>query len=357
MLVSQGWGHCCYKYASIHRMRVTNPVRVSGWIKPNLDVTREMWVSWKVCHWEFLFHLTVRNLMTNRVTVMTVSGFRCVSWWWWSSVSLCSRDCQGKQFLTGSKSWKLWQDILSEQLYKRMELLDLSSQEKQLLNVSYEAFTAVQVISRVELQNGWRGDMLTSSFLQLLVVTPWIQVQWIKRYYRTWSLELATDVYINYVNKRPCGDTVIHLFKGADSSNNQHIRDQLKIFQGQESSSNSKLYSLLNEVWSVQQHHMIAWSMFFLVCCFDHNCIHLRCKESGNMCQEMLTWFPGGPDHLWHTFPSLFQIEIGLGEAQCSGFCAGRFLAPEKLTSNSDLQPILPPSTQTFRKYSMQIQT
>jgi hypothetical protein len=34
------------------------------------------------------------------------------------------------------------EEIVVEQLYKRMELLDLSNQERQLLNVSYEAFTA-----------------------------------------------------------------------------------------------------------------------------------------------------------------------------------------------------------------------
>lgn len=36
------------------------------------------------------------------------------------------------------------QEILAEELYKRTKLLDLSSQERQLLRVSYEAFTACE---------------------------------------------------------------------------------------------------------------------------------------------------------------------------------------------------------------------
>ena len=35
------------------------------------------------------------------------------------------------------------------------------------------------------------------------------------------NMELAISVYINRVNKSPCGSTVIHLYQGADSSKEQ----------------------------------------------------------------------------------------------------------------------------------------
>ena len=88
--------------------------------------------------------------------------------------------------------------------------------------------------------------------------------------------------------------------------------------------------------------------MFFLVCCFDSNCIHPRCKESGGMCREMLTWFPGGPPLTYIPLPVPDRARPwGNKEcAECSGFCAGHFLTPEKLISNLELQSVLPPSTQ-----------
>jgi len=44
------------------------------------------------------------------------------------------------------------------------------------------------------------------------------------------NLSDAIDVYISRVNKCSCGDTVIHLYKGTDSSDNQDIRKMVKTF-------------------------------------------------------------------------------------------------------------------------------
>ena len=44
------------------------------------------------------------------------------------------------------------------------------------------------------------------------------------------NLQLATDVYINRCNGCSCGDTVIHLFRGADSSKLQELRPLLNVF-------------------------------------------------------------------------------------------------------------------------------
>ena len=214
-------------------------------------------------------------------------------------------------------------------------------------------------LNRVELQNGCLMRGHANLFIPSTLGGDPMETSTVTKEILQKNLELATEVYINYVNKCPCGDTVIHLFRGADSSRKQHIREQLKIFlkgskikREQLKLAEPELYSLFNEVWSVRHNHMIGGLpgqyMFFLVCCFDKNCIHPRCKESGSMCREMLTWFPGGPPLTYIPLPVPDQDRPwGNKEcAECSGFCTEHFLTPEKLISNSELQPILPPSTQ-----------
>ena len=44
------------------------------------------------------------------------------------------------------------------------------------------------------------------------------------------NLDMATSVYIDHVNNGLCGDTVIHLFKGADSSSVQQQRKHLLVY-------------------------------------------------------------------------------------------------------------------------------
>ena len=44
------------------------------------------------------------------------------------------------------------------------------------------------------------------------------------------NLNKAADVYINRVDKCPCGDTVINLYKGSDSSQYQSMRKHLQVF-------------------------------------------------------------------------------------------------------------------------------
>ena len=41
------------------------------------------------------------------------------------------------------------------------------------------------------------------------------------------NMNLATDVYINQINECSCGDKVIHLYRGADSSEQLTIRAYL----------------------------------------------------------------------------------------------------------------------------------
>ena len=54
------------------------------------------------------------------------------------------------------------------------------------------------------------------------------------------------DTYIQRVDKYPCGDTVINLHKGADSTHNQDVQKNYKYFlkQARRKGKNHELQSL-----------------------------------------------------------------------------------------------------------------
>lgn len=66
------------------------------------------------------------------------------------------------------------------------------------------------------------------------------------------NLELAREVYINRCNQCPCRDTVIHLFRGADSSKFQELRPLLNIF----------LKGKQQKVAELKQEHPDVYSFF-----------------------------------------------------------------------------------------------
>ncbi len=74
-------------------------------------------------------------------------------------------------------------------------------------------------LNRVELQNGCLALGHTNLFIPSTLggsvfnlETGLVDMDKVKT-----NLDLATDVYIDRANKSPCGDTVIHLFKGSNS--------------------------------------------------------------------------------------------------------------------------------------------
>lgn len=75
--------------------------------------------------------------------------------------------------------------------------------------------------------------------------------------------EAVIDVYISLVSGSPCGDTVIHLHKGADSSEYQGYRQDLQVFlkgsktkEEQLQKEKPALYAYFQKVWDVRQRHM-----------------------------------------------------------------------------------------------------
>ena len=79
------------------------------------------------------------------------------------------------------------------------------------------------------------------------------------------NLKSAMDVYISRVSGIPCGDTLIHLYKGADFSEFQCMRKDIQIFlkgskkkEGQLKQEKPAIYSSFQRIWDVKQRHMVT---------------------------------------------------------------------------------------------------
>ncbi len=79
-------------------------------------------------------------------------------------------------------------------------------------------------LNRVELQNGCLALAHANLFISSTLGGSCMDgIKPNKDKYRE-NMDLATEVYMNRVNGCPCGETNIHLFKGADSTTDQENR-------------------------------------------------------------------------------------------------------------------------------------
>lgn len=98
-------------------------------------------------------------------------------------------------------------------------------------------------LHRVELQNGCLAKAHSNLFIPSTLngsccnsETGDIDDEKLKE-----NLESAADVYVNRCNECSCGDTVIHLFKGANSAEWQTYRPLLNVFLKGNKKSRKKL--------------------------------------------------------------------------------------------------------------------
>ena len=96
-------------------------------------------------------------------------------------------------------------------------------------------------------------------------------------------MNLATDVYINRVNNCRCGDSVIHLYRGADSHLQQGTRKYFLLYvKGTKKQKESlkleklDLYSYFDTVWQLKERHSIKNlpSQYAFVVWIHHAVIH-----------------------------------------------------------------------------------
>jgi len=118
-------------------------------------------------------------------------------------------------------------------------------------------------LNRVELQNGCLALGHTNLFVPLTldgtVFNPDTGEVDDSPLYE--NMELATSVYIDHVNNSPCGNTMIYLYRGADSSNEQKERASLTVFvKGSKEKLEEKeprLFEYFKMIWDIKNRHEI----------------------------------------------------------------------------------------------------
>lgn len=220
-------------------------------------------------------------------------------------------------------------------------------------------------LNKVELQNGClslgHANLFIPSTLNGSVYNPEtgaLDMEKVKS-----NLELATDVYIERVNGCPCGRTVIHLYRGANSSDLQDKGNDLTIFLKGSKKKKEQLrkekpdvYKYFKKVWDVRQRHEIPGLppqyLYLLVCCFQHDCPHPLCQRGSEVLS--MEWYPGGPrvDTLPLPIPDPLQPWGNVLCKKCTGFCAGHFMKPEEALKSDATPMSKPPSTMLKDFYS-----
>ena len=212
-------------------------------------------------------------------------------------------------------------------------------------------------LNRVELQNGClslgHANLFIPSTLGGSVFNPdtgEIDMNKVKN-----NLDLATSVYIERVNNCPCGETVIHLYRGADSSNLQQKRDHLLVYlkgskkkREQLQRDKPDLYAYFQTVWEMKKRHEISGLplnyLYLLVCCFKDGCPHPIC-QSGVEGMSM-QWYQDGPhvNTIPFPVPDPAQPWGSTTCTKCPGFCAGHYLKAEEAVKSSAVPAKQPPS-------------
>ena len=141
------------------------------------------------------------------------------------------------------------------------------------------------------------------------------------------NMDQATEIYISRCNHALCGDTVIHLFKGADSSANQQLASDVLVYIKGTASQKNTLKQNKPERWTfiedVRARHMTlglpSQYVFLLKCCNASDYSHPLCQES----ITLPLWFPGGLLLIISPFP--FQTLLVNGEVQSAPSVGTRF--------------------------------
>lgn len=85
-------------------------------------------------------------------------------------------------------------------------------------------------LNRVDLQNGCLSRGHHNLFIPSTLVRSCIENCQVNNDILCKNLDLATNTYISYVDKSPCGNTEIHLYKGTDATELNSYREKLKVF-------------------------------------------------------------------------------------------------------------------------------
>ena len=121
-------------------------------------------------------------------------------------------------------------------------------------------------LNHVELQNGCLALRHVNLFIPSMLCGSNIDSETgkIHRERVVSNIEQATEVYINGVNGSRCGETNIHLFKGADSSAYPDLHLHLLLyFKGTKAQkerlrqAHREVYDHIERIWTIRNNHMV----------------------------------------------------------------------------------------------------
>ena len=176
------------------------------------------------------------------------------------------------------------------------------------------------------------------------------------------NLELAIGAYISRVNGCKCGDTVVNLYEGDKSTERQRKRDLLNIFlKGSRASKEAlqrehpDVYDYFQQVWDLRCRHMVqglpAQYVFFLRCCYDGDCMHLRCRSKPHTTP---CWYVNGPP-VTHLYLPVRDPSRPWGSTSCSTCkeksCGGHYKLELIDTSDKEsLKVVMEPPLATIKQ-------
>lgn len=213
-------------------------------------------------------------------------------------------------------------------------------------------------MNKVELQNGCLSRGHANLFIPSSLAGSCIESGQANQEILKQNLELAIEIYIKRVDQSPCGESLIHLFRGADAPVEHHAsREYLKIFlKGSRKNKatlqqeHPQVYEQISEVMDLRRRHMMtgypSQYVFYLLCCFEPDCIHPLCKKHVGMSLSEFFWFPEGPPltYLPMPVPDPGRPWGSQSCKQCSGFCSGHYLPPNSTLISHEHQDSIPPS-------------
>jgi hypothetical protein len=219
-------------------------------------------------------------------------------------------------------------------------------------------------LNRVELQNGCLALAHANLFIPSTLGGSCVDCSTgkIDRDKYIHNMNLATDVYISRVDQAPCGNTVIHLFKGPNSQKQQVERKYLLQFlkgsKQQKSllrSSHPELYSYFEQIWAIRNRHMVknlpSQYIFFLYCCLERDCNHPICKS--DVYNTLPTWYKDGPSIAYLPIP-VPDPSYPWGSTDCrkckQPFCTGHYLSPSDAAIELSALPMIKPPSQVIRE-------
>ena len=208
-------------------------------------------------------------------------------------------------------------------------------------------------LNRVELQNGCLALAHANLFIPSTLGGSCMDGNKVDRSKYAENMKMATEVYINRVNECPCGETVIHLYQGSDSTKEQENRKYLlQYLKGSKAQvqhlkeEKPNLCAYFEKVWEVRRNHIIEelppQYAFFLVCCFKPGCSHPLCSKR----IELPKWFDSGPlvSYLPLPIPDPSRSYGNPNCQECKGYCHGHFMKPTESLASSLPQMKKPPS-------------